>query len=197
MGLIRSRTTEVETDKAASASAGRGSSGRLDSLISADMVLDGDCHTDGQLRVDGEVKGDVRAARLVVGQSGRIGGTVTGRPNGSGDERTVVIDGRVEGAVDAPYVEVGPTGTVGGGMRVKEALVRGRVAGGIQTEGRLLLEETAIVEGDVVAGRLGLKEGGQVFGTIRIGEAPTGARKKGEGSKSEGSSTPEGEGSRR
>lgn len=175
MGLIRSKTTDRDQPASGVASAVRGGSGGADSLISADMVLDGDCRTDGKLRIDGQVKGDVQAGRLMVGESGRIGGSVTGQKSGPEDD-SVIINGRVDGAVNAPRVQVGPAGAVGGGMSVQEAVIRGRVAGGIRTEGRLLLEETAIVEGDVVAGRLGLKEGGQVFGTIRIGEAPGGKK---------------------
>lgn len=178
MGLIRSKTTDQEQTGSPGGTSGRGSGGGADSLISADMVLDGDCRTDGKLRIDGKVKGDVQAGRLMVGESGHIGGSVTGQKSGPDDD-TVIINGRVDGAVNAPRVQVGPSGAVGGGMSVQEAVVRGRVAGGIRTEGRLLLEETAIVEGDVVAGRLGLKEGGQVFGTIRIGEAPGGKKSPG------------------
>lgn len=144
-----------------------------DSLIAAGMVLDGHCRTDGSLRVDGRVTGSVHADNLVVGRGGRIDGDVTGEGNGGGDGQTVVIEGHVEGAVTAPRVEVGPDGVVGGGVKAQEAVVRGRVAGGILTEGRLLLDATAVVEGDVTARRLGLTEGGQVFGTIRIGERPS------------------------
>lgn len=179
MGLIRSKTTDTGPAAARAGSTGRSGADGVDSLISADMVLDGDCRTDGALRVEGHVKGDIQAGRLMVGETGRVGGNVTGPMSGGGNEDTVIINGRVDGAVNAPRVQVGPGGAIGDGMTVKEAVIRGRVAGGIRTEGRLLLEETAIVEGDVVAGRLGLKEGGQVFGTIRIGEAPSGKRAAG------------------
>lgn len=166
----REGSPEVAARSAPSGSAATGQGGG--SLIAAGMVLDGECRTEGPLRVDGHVRGDVHASRLVVGSGGRVDGSVSGHGSSGGGGRTVVIEGHVGGAVSAPRVEVGETGMVGGGLRVTEAVVRGRVAGGILSEGRLLLEATAIVEGDVVARRLGLSEGGQVFGTIRIGEAP-------------------------
>lgn len=144
---------------------------RVDSLIAEGMVLRGDCETAGTLRVDGQVTGNVRASRLVVGPRGHVGGDVAG-PDGGPAERDVLIEGKVDGTIRAPRVQVGEGGSVGGGMHVGEAVVRGKVSGGIVTEKRLLLEETAVVEGDVVARRLGLKEGGQVYGTIRIGEKP-------------------------
>lgn len=175
MGLIRSKSDDNESDRAAgSATAGMDRTGDAgDSLIGAGMVLEGDCRTDGTLRVQGHVRGSVRANRLAIGPSGRVDGDVTGEGDGAG-KHAVLIDGRVGGAVRAPHVEVGREGEVGAGIRAKEATVRGRVTGGIRAEERLVLEETAVVEGDVIARRLGLKEGGQVFGTIRIGEQPAG-----------------------
>lgn len=141
------------------------------SLIARGMVLDGDCETEGSLRIDGHVKGSVRAGRLTIGSGGKVDGDVRS-PGGDASDRAVVIDGRVGGAVHADRVEVNPGGSVGSGLKAREAVVRGRVKGAIETAHRLILEETAVVEGDVTAQRLGLKEGGQVFGTIRIGKKP-------------------------
>lgn len=172
MGWIRSEASDGTPEGATRSTSGAASGRGEESLIAAGMVLDGDCRTEGPLRVEGRVTGDVHASRLVVGPSGHVGGSVAGQGSGSAD-RTIVIEGRVDGAVSAPRVEVGKGGVIGGGMKVTDAVVRGRVAGGIQTEGRLLLEATAIVEGDVTAHRLGLTEGGQVFGTIRIGDRPS------------------------
>lgn len=148
------------------------------SLIAQGMVLDGNCETDGALRVDGHVKGDVSAGRLTIGADGRVDGDVKG-PSGKSSDRAVVIEGRVGGAVKAHRVEVAPGGSVGSGLTAHEAVVRGHVKGPIDTEHRLILEETATVEGNVTATRLGLKEGGQVFGTIRIGKAPGGPKPTG------------------
>lgn len=173
MALLRSKTPDRDTERAARpAPAGRQPGAAADSLIAAGMTLDGDCRTDGTLRVEGHVKGNVRASRLTIGPTGRVDGDVTGQGAAAGPEHAVLIDGHVGGAVRASRVEIGKEGAVGAGMKVKEAIVRGRVVGAVVTEERLLLEETAIVEGDVTARRLGLKEGGQVFGTIRIGEPP-------------------------
>lgn len=175
MALRRSKPFAPEADRppvpapVADRPAGRTGA---DSLIAAGMVLDGDCRTDGALLVEGHVTGNVHANRLVIGRTGVVDGDVTGQGGAAGSDDAVAIDGRVGGAVRAPRVEIGRDGAVGGGMKVKEAVVRGRVVGAILTEERLLLEETAVVEGDVTARRLGLREGGQVFGTIRIGEPP-------------------------
>lgn len=175
MGLISSMKRPDQEPQAAAAPRREAREG-VDSLIGAGMVLDGDCETSGTLRVDGHVTGNVRARRLTVGTSGRVDGDVAG-PDGGAAEGGVLIDGRVDGTITAPHVEVGQRGSVGGGMRVREAVVRGRVAGAVVTEHRLLLEATAVVEGDVTAKRLGLAEGGQVFGTIRIGDRASAGRR--------------------
>lgn len=175
MALIRSKTPDPDTRRGTTGpgAADTRSGGASGSLIAAGMVLTGDCQTDGALRVDGHVTGNVSASRLTIGPGGRVGGDASGPDKDGGPDQTVVIEGRVAGTVRAPRVEVARGGEVGGGMTVKEAIIRGRVVGGIITEERLLLEETAVVEGDVTALRLGLKEGGQVFGAIRIGRAPS------------------------
>ncbi|MDX1567058.1 MAG: polymer-forming cytoskeletal protein [Longimicrobiales bacterium] len=141
------------------------------SLISRDLRIVGDCVSDGRLRIEGTVTGDVTAAGLEVSPSGSVEGDVTVRKGGSSD--TIVIDGSVKGAVRGARVEVGKEGRVDGGLVATEAVVEGHVKGGILAEQRLILEETAEVEGDVRARRLALKEGGQVNGNIRMGDRAT------------------------
>jgi cytoskeletal protein CcmA (bactofilin family) len=168
--VLRRSASEPDTAARAAPEGTRAGTTTGDSLIAVGTVVDGDCRTDGALVINGHVKGSVEAARLVVGPQGRIDGDVTSRGSGGAGDPAVTIDGRIGGAVRAERVEVGREGAVGGGMKVREAVVRGRVVGAIVTDERLLLEETAVIEGDVTARRLGLKEGGQVAGTIRIGE---------------------------
>jgi cytoskeletal protein CcmA (bactofilin family) len=142
-----------------------------ESLIGAGMTLDGHCETDGALRVDGHVTGSVRARRLRIGPQGRVDGDVTGDDR-SGDDSAVVVDGHVGGAVRAPRVEVGPRGDIAGGLTVQEAVVRGRVGGAIAGAGRLVVEETAVVKGDITTARLAVREGAQLAGIVRAGRLP-------------------------
>lgn len=142
------------------------------SLISRDMRIQGDCITEGRLRIEGTVTGDVTAGGLEVAPSGSVEGEVVVRKKGGSGE-AIVVDGNVKGAVRGPRVEVGEKGRVDGGVVATEAVVEGHVQGGILAEQRLILEETAVVEGDVRARRLALKEGGQVNGNIRMGERAT------------------------
>jgi cytoskeletal protein CcmA (bactofilin family) len=141
-----------------------------ESIIGAGMVLHGDCEAPGGLRVDGHVTGNVRAERLTVGAGGRIGGDATAETSGSSGPAQVLVQGRVDGTVRAPRLEIGAEGSVGGGIEVGEAVVGGQITGTIVSRDRLLLEATAVVEGDVTARRLALTEGARLSGGIRVGE---------------------------
>ena len=142
------------------------------SLVLRDMRVAGDCVTEGSLRILGTVTGNVSARGLELGSTGRVEGDVAA-PEGAEGERPFLIDGSVEGAVRASVVQVGQSGSVNGGVVADEVVVRGRVRGGVVARRKLSLEETAVVEGDVHARRLGLQEGGQVNGTIRMGDRAT------------------------
>lgn len=142
------------------------------SYIGSTMKIKGDCETTGRLKIDGHVTGNVRAMGLEVSSGGRVDGDVEGPTDRSTDD-AVVIHGRVAGAVRGARVQVSREGSVDGGMFAAEAVVNGHVSGGIVAEHRLVLEETAVVEGDVSARRLALKEGGRVNGNIRMGETVT------------------------
>lgn len=140
------------------------------SVIARGTILTGDCQTDGALRIDGHVKGAVRANQLTVGSGGRVDGDVE-TPT-SAPDRTVVVEGRVGGSVHAHRVDVAPGGSIGSGLKANQAFVRGRVTGAIEAADRLILAETAVIEGNVTASRLGLHDGGRVHGTVRIGTKP-------------------------
>ncbi|NIP60366.1 MAG: hypothetical protein GWM92_18470 [Gemmatimonadetes bacterium] len=140
-----------------------------DSIVSEDMKVIGDCESAGRLRIEGTVTGDVRARDLEVTASGTVDGDVEAQ-NGESAADVVVIHGRVAGAVTAKRAEVRRGGSVLGGVTADEAVVHGEVRGGILARTRLVLEESAVVQGDVRALRLALKEGGQVNGNIRMGE---------------------------
>lgn len=171
MILRGSKTDKTESTPAARPATTTGRASAVDSLIAAGLEVAGDCSTPGTLRVDGRIRGNVRARRLVVGPDGRVDGNVSG-PDGGPAEDGVLIEGKVDGTIQAPRVEVGQAGSVGGGLRVREAVVRGRIDGPVIAEQRLVLEETAVVDGDVTAPVIGVREGGQVYGTIKIGKRP-------------------------
>lgn len=84
---------------------------------------------------------------------------------------TVRVEGRIEGNVEAgKAVVVGRGGEVHGDVRTQDAVVSGRVLGGLTAASRLEVQATARIDGEVHARRLQLEEGAMLNGTVRMGE---------------------------
>lgn len=92
----------------------------------------------------------------------------------------VVTDGsvRVEGSIQgtlraARQVQVGKSGEVVGDVLAEEAIIGGRIRGTLAAPGRILLQATCDVEGEVHAtsGHFILEEGGRFSGQIRMNAA--------------------------
>lgn len=84
---------------------------------------------------------------------------------------TLRIEGTVEGTVRAgKAVVIGKDGVVSGDVITQDAIIGGRVTGGVVAESRLELQATCVVEGEVRARRIKLDEGGRVNGTVNTGE---------------------------
>jgi cytoskeletal protein CcmA (bactofilin family) len=140
------------------------------SVVTKNMRVTGDIETKGAVRIEGTVTGSVKARSVEVTASGRIEGDLETTECGA-TGGLFVIGGSVRGAVRAVQLEVRQGGSVLGGVVADSATVGGLVQNGLLTNGRLVLTGTAVVEGDVQASRLALEEGGQVNGTVRIGDA--------------------------
>lgn len=139
------------------------------SVIGRDLRIDGDLEASGEVRIEGTVTGAVRVKCLKLGASGVVEGDVLA-PQTADAAQVFVIRGRVDGSVEAAQVEVKKGGSVLGGILADQATIHGKVCGGLVVRDRLSLEDTAEVEGDVHARKLGLKEGGQVNGNIHMGD---------------------------
>jgi len=84
---------------------------------------------------------------------------------------TLRIEGKVEGTVRASKaVVVGKDGSVEGDVLTQDAIVGGRINGKIVAESRLELQATCNVEGEIRARRIKLDEGGQVSGSVFVGD---------------------------
>lgn len=165
---MRGRSKQDPERHAPQAGAQEGATSDL-SVISSDMKIEGHCETRGQIRIEGRVAGNITASSVELSPGGEVEGDVVSRP-GAQNGKAFVIGGSVSGAVRAGRVEVRRGGSVHGGVIADEAVIQGRVQGGVQARTRLALEESAEVEGDVLARRLALKEGGRVNGNIRMGD---------------------------
>ncbi len=87
-------------------SAPRPSAAKAASLLSSDLVFEGNISGGGELQVDGTVRGDIKVARLTVGESGNVEGSVQGD--------YVEIRGRVVGGVNGKQVKLMSTAYVDG-----------------------------------------------------------------------------------
>lgn len=76
------------------------------SIISNDMRLKGDLKSDGEVHIDGVIDGDVRAARLTVGDGGVVNGMVTA------DE--ALIRGTINGEVHSDAITLARSARVTG-----------------------------------------------------------------------------------
>ena len=86
-------------------------------------------------------------------------------------EGSVRIDGYVKGKVKTTEtLTVGKTGEVEGEVQVKEAVVGGKVKGTLTASQKVVLENRAIIFGDVTTGVFVIKEGGVFHGKCSMKE---------------------------
>jgi cytoskeletal protein CcmA (bactofilin family) len=84
-------------------------------------------------------------------------------------QNSVRVDGKVRGNVEATdTVVVGKEGEVEGQIQAKHVLMAGRVEGDVTVDGKVFLESSATVLGDIQASRLVVDEGALFDGTCRM-----------------------------
>jgi cytoskeletal protein CcmA (bactofilin family) len=82
------------------------------------------------------------------------------------------VEGTIRGSVRAgKSVVVGKDGLVDGSVFTQDAVIAGRVSGGIHAESRLELQATSEVAGEIVAPRMQVEEGAKVQGQVAVGES--------------------------
>jgi cytoskeletal protein CcmA (bactofilin family) len=90
----------------------------------------------------------------------------------SGDlhtEGTVRVDGRVEGTLHrADTLIIGAGGSVVGNIEAREVVIGGDVCGSLIVTGRVEVQASATVQGDIHAAAVMLQEGGTVHGHVAI-----------------------------
>lgn len=103
---------------------GRNGAAPAPSILSADLVLTGDLKCEGEVQIDGTVEGDVKCAKLTIGQSGTIRGSIV--------TEAALIRGMVSGEIRAAKVTMTRTS---------------RVYGDVLHES-LMIEPGALIEGN-------------------------------------------------
>lgn len=93
--------------------------------------------------------------------------SIRGELNGSED---LFLDGTFEGTVtlSGSRLTVGPNAHVTGDINVRDVIIFGLVEGNIHASGRIELRQSAIVNGDLFAGRLSIEESATVRGRVEL-----------------------------
>lgn len=102
-----------------------------------------------------------------IGKSIAIQGELTG-------DEDLVVEGKVEGKIELPnhHLTIGEGGQVRAELQAKLVTVVGRVNGNVSASERVEVQETGVVEGDLRAPRLVVKEGAVVNGSIEMSSKP-------------------------
>lgn len=85
-------------------------------------------------------------------------------------EGNIHVDGTVEGDVQTGHLTIGSSGVVKGRVFGREVKISGRVSGSI-TACELILEETAIIEGDIHYQSLSVARGARMNGNCQFSES--------------------------
>jgi cytoskeletal protein CcmA (bactofilin family) len=104
-------------------------------------------------------------------QSATIGRSITIKGEVSGDE-DLLIEGHIDGTVHLKEhaVTVGEAGQVTADVTARIITVQGRVDGDLTADEKIILRQTAQVEGDLVAPRVVLEDGAQFRGGVDMGD---------------------------
>lgn len=86
-------------------------------------------------------------------------------------ENSLRIDGKVKGDVSCTEtVVLGKGGRIEGNVTAKHVMLAGEVRGNISAEGKVFLETTAVVTGDIQAVKLVIDEGAVFDGACAMSE---------------------------
>jgi len=98
-----------------------------------------------------------------------IGKSVVIRGELSGNE-DLFIDGDVEGTVSLPEsrLTVGPNAQVRADVSAREVVIFGHLTGNVKAAGRVDLRQSALVKGDILAGRLSIEESAVLTGRVEL-----------------------------
>jgi cytoskeletal protein CcmA (bactofilin family) len=106
-----------------------------------------------------------------------IGKSVVIRGELSGNE-DLYIDGDVEGTVTLPEsrLTIGPNAQVKADLSAREVVVFGHLTGNVKATGRVELRQSALVKGDILAGRLSIEESAVLTGRVELKASPEAAK---------------------
>jgi len=98
-----------------------------------------------------------------------VGKTITMRGEISGSEE-LYIDGNFEGTIRLPdnRLTLGPNAKVKADLEAGDIVIYGKVDGNVKASGRLELRDSAVLQGDILAGRLSIEENASMKGKVEL-----------------------------
>jgi cytoskeletal protein CcmA (bactofilin family) len=98
-----------------------------------------------------------------IGKSVSIRGELTGSED-------LFLDGKFDGSVTltGSRLTIGPNAHVTADLNVRDVVIFGLVEGNIHATGRIELRQSAIVNGDIHAGRLSIEESATMRGRVEL-----------------------------
>src|ERR1700722_13400781 len=98
-----------------------------------------------------------------------IGKSVVIRGDLSGNE-DLYIDGDIEGTVtlQESRLTIGPNARVRADISVRDVIIFGHLTGNVQATGRVDLRQSALVNGDIFAGRISIEESAVLTGRVDL-----------------------------
>jgi cytoskeletal protein CcmA (bactofilin family) len=98
-----------------------------------------------------------------------IGKSVVIRGDLSGNE-DLYMDGDIEGSITLTEsrLTIGPNARVQADVKVRDIVVFGQLTGNVHATGRVDLRQSAVVNGDVLAGRLSIEESAILKGRVEL-----------------------------
>jgi cytoskeletal protein CcmA (bactofilin family) len=99
----------------------------------------------------------------LIGKSVTIHGELTGSED-------LFLDGKFDGTVTLTgnRLTIGPNAHVTADLNVRDVIIFGLVDGNIHATGRIELRQSAVVTGDIHAGRLSIEESATVRGRVEL-----------------------------
>ncbi len=100
---------------------------------------------------------------LIVGRDIHVKGEIE-------DCRALIVEGRVEATLKTDRLEVRKGGIFVGSAEAGQAIVAGTVEGSLTVSGLLEVSEGGQVRGDTRYGRISIKTGGVIAGSVEVAE---------------------------
>lgn len=116
-------------------------------------------------RNNNNLPGSVDGKSCVVSRGTKIEGNFHSKEN-------IRLDGSVEGDLTCDKkLVVGEQGRIKGNLIAQDAVLMGQVEGDLKVKGLLTLENTAVIIGNIQAGRIQVQEGARYEGACHIGQS--------------------------